>query len=155
MSNHKHIYIGPYVRIKPAQVEVIVKANPRCCNKTQTMEAKFCSSCGGPLEPRQLPEMRDAVSRGDVAQEIDEALCCLHDVAGEGEDGFHYWYPNGTPREWSLPDPDKSGAQELTDRIIKNAVLAFRTRYQKEIETLVRAYNATADYQFGVLVWWL
>lgn len=152
MGLDKSIYIGPYIRIRSPQKTVERTGIVPCCGRNPV--GKFCVDCGKAAEYKSAQVLVDAVSQGDLAQEINEALCYFHDMAGEGEDGFHYWRPNGAPMAWKLPDADTVGAQELTEKAMRNAVLDFGNRYLKEIDTLVRAYNATAEFQFGVLVWW-
>jgi hypothetical protein len=152
VSNHKQIYIGPYLRIPVPQMTVERTGPVACCGKNPT--GKFCASCGRPAEYKAAPVLVDAVSQGDLAQEINERLSYLSDAAGQGRDGFDYWYPNGGYAALGVPDADRVGAQELNATKIQRSLVVFQTAFGKEVVTLVKAYNATADYQYGLLVWW-
>ncbi len=152
MSVDTNQYLGPYLKIQIPREKVTEQQDPKCCGRVQG-SGKFCSSCGKPLVSAQVEVERDAVSQYDIAQAIDEELRHLHDMAGEGRDGFDYWCPNGAPSEWRLADHGKVGAQEVTVADIKRTLKSFRIRYHNEICQIEDAYECQGVITFGLLVW--
>ncbi len=152
MSVDTNQYLGPYLKIKIPREKITEQQDPKCCGLVQG-SGKFCSSCGKLLVSAKVEVERDAISQYDIAQTIDEELHHLHDMAGEGRDGFDYWSPNGAPQTWKLPDHETVGAQEVIAADIERTTALFGKKYKKEIATIEAAYNAKGEVKFGLLVW--
>lgn len=146
MSTHKQIYIGPYLKIRCPQVEVMVEGPRLCCDTKYSNFQTFCGKCGVLLDKRMLPEMRDKVSRGDIAQVIGEYLS-----SSECEDGCHYWRPNRGGSNLQL-DIESSGAYEFP--LMSEKVAAFTREYKPQIDEMSAAYGTIGEVRYGVLVWW-
>lgn len=162
MSSHRYNYIGPYLKIERVMHTVADTTHPICCGASYRAAEKFCAHCGKALVLRTRQTQEAAVNTGDLADEINEALCDTTSMGMELDETYDLWRPNGGLEQMDLPttdDRDDRAACELDAGHIGAAKRCFREQFAEEIKTINQAYAAVGGKPgkvvYGVLTYWM
>lgn len=143
MSLSRHVYVGPYLRCRPRQVEA-VREEWTCPDKACRLHGsnaglanKHCPECGRKLETLGFPSVEDGVDRNEAYLAIGEALHAVEIV------GAVCWMPNkrrSPPRGFRVEADTEDDLLGGGDRM-EAEVAWFAGAFGDEIATLASLYG--------------